>query len=78
MIFTIFQWLWLILLVIAAITIPLRPVMLKMAGETPLTERKKGWLWFLQSLGFWALVIGAWMKLETELPDLLAGEEEEG
>jgi flagellar biosynthesis/type III secretory pathway M-ring protein FliF/YscJ len=74
-VFTFLQWLWLILLVGGVPLLLLRPLRLK-AGK-PLTDRAKSWLWFLQALGFWAIVIGGWMKLEAVIPELLEPEEEE-
>jgi hypothetical protein len=74
-VFTFLQWLWLILLIGGVPLLLLRPIRLK-AGK-PVTDRARSWLWFLQALGFWAIVIGGWMKLEAVIPELLEPEEDE-
>lgn len=76
MLFTFFQWIWLILIVAGAVLLVIRPVMLRRDKTSPLKERTKAVLWFLQSLGFWAIVIGSWMRIEA-LVDELRDEEEE-
>ena len=75
MLFTVFKWIWLVLIVVGAVLLVLRPIRLRAAEKNPLTARAKGFLWFLQALGFWAIVIGGWMRLEGIIVDLLEGEE---
>lgn len=74
-VFTFLQWLWLILLIVGVPLLVLRPLRLK-TGK-PITDRARSWLWFLQALGFWAIVIGGWMKLEAVIPELLEPDEDE-
>ena len=54
--------------------IAVKQVMTLQGKKKPLTPRAKSILWFMQAFGFWAIVIGAWIKLETILPDLISGE----
>ena len=76
-IFTFLQWLWAILLGIGVPLMIIRPVMLQLGKKKALTDRTKAWIWFLQVLGFWAVVIGGWMKVEATIPQLLEEEEDE-
>ncbi|RMF06752.1 MAG: hypothetical protein D6773_04110 [Alphaproteobacteria bacterium] len=77
-IFTFLQWLWAILIALGLPLLILRPIMLLRGEKKVLTDRTKSILWFLQALGFWALVIGGWMKVEALIPTLLEDEAEEG
>jgi hypothetical protein len=76
MLFTFFQWIWLILIVVGAVLFVLRPIGMHRNRTVPIQDRTKALLWFLQSLGFWAIVIGSWMKIEAFV-DSLDDEEEE-
>jgi branched-subunit amino acid transport protein len=76
MLFTFFQWIWLILIVVGAVLFVLRPIGMRRHKTVPVTDRMKAVLWFLQSLGFWAIVIGSWMRIEA-LIDAMDDDDEE-
>ncbi len=67
------NYLPLILLAAGVVLIVLRPVVLK-TGK-PITALLRKQLWFWQAVGFWALVIGAFMIGEKVLPTMFAGDD---
>jgi hypothetical protein len=67
------NYLPIILLAAGLILVVVRPVVLK-TGK-PITALARKQLWFWQAVGFWALVIGAFMIGEKVVPPMFAGDE---
>lgn len=73
MLILVLSWLPLALVVAGLALLVARPVVLK-TGK-PLTALARKQLWFWQAVGFWALVIGAFMIGEKVVPGFFPDDE---
>ena len=62
-----FRYVWIILIPAGILGLALRPVVwaVRRKEKKPMHHRVQSLLWFLQALGFWMLLIGTWMRLES-------------